>query len=167
MRLKKPFNKQDSITLFFTVCLPPIGYMWAYRKQWVSSTIVFIASAIYCSALYGFIISGYPKSINDIVTLNGLWGLTLTISVLARYLASRSAALVFGALITLLLGILIMTYTPWESVDCILDCKEITIKTLQGIVVLLPGPHLIIFLLSLYTLFGIAVFLSITNDSNK
>lgn len=167
MRLKKEFSKQDSVALFFCVGLPPLGFILASRKQWVSLAIAIVASFLYCGAFFGWIVSGYPRTINDFVNLNALWGLVMTISIGGRYLASRNLTFLINILLLFVLGLLILMYTPWENFNCILNCKEIIFRTLRGEAVkIVPGTNLAIFLLSLYSLFGIAVFLCVANGDS-
>jgi hypothetical protein len=165
MKLKKDFSKEDSMTLFLCVCLPPIGYILARNKQWISSAIAIAGSIVYCGAAYGLVASGYPLTSNDVITINALWGVAMVISIGDKFFASKNMAILVKVMLLLVLGFITAMYTPWVSFDCILNCKEIIFRTLRGgNVTLIPGLHLIVFLISLYCLFGIAVFLSIAND---
>ena len=123
--------------------------------------MAYIASLAYVAAAFGFIVSGYPNSMNDFVNLNALWGLVMTVAIVGQYLAPRKLVSLVKLLLLMLLALIIVRYVPWESVSCLLHCKHIAIRILKGeAITLFPGPHLLVFVLSLGTLFGIALVLS-------
>ncbi|MET3130593.1 hypothetical protein AAKU55_000850 [Oxalobacteraceae bacterium GrIS 1.11] len=164
MRLKKKFGQIDSATLLACVCFPPLGLIAASRKRWVSSAIAMIAVFLYGVAMFGFVTSGYPRTLNDIVMLNALWGIVVNLAVGRRYLASKTLIVMVNLALLLLLGYLITRYTPWKSLDCILSCKAIALSSLGGNVIqIVPGFDLALFLTALYALFGIAIYVSVCN----
>lgn len=168
MRLKKTFGKDDSVVLLLCICLPPIGYWAASRKHWISHAAAVFVSLLYFLALFGYWASGYIGTTNDVLNLNVLWGLVITIAIASQYIESKKFAASTKLLLVLLLGLLILQLAPLESIRCMLQCEQITVRTLKGEkTVLLTGYHLIIFVLSLYVLLGAGVFLSVRENADR
>lgn len=162
--MKKAFAKEDSRLMLLCVCLPPVGYALAWRRGWISARTAGVAVVLNLVATAGSLLAGYSHSANAILALQAMWGLLMVIAICGQYTARRGAAITARLLLALLIGELAFVDTPSVGWDCLLHCGAIDWHTLGGErLVLFSGAPLVVFLVSLYGLFALAVWLNARN----